>query len=134
MCAVLFLCRNFVDFALHTRFLWHILLCPPRANTLKQIVCAQMLNANVKARAFSRIWLVLLCMLSFKGCQFCRQFKVNQCDNFTECYGFCKGKTTFLLVSKYKAFFSDNKYNNCLYWSCEDVCDILCFLLDSSFI
>ena len=30
--------------------------------------------------------------------------------------------------------FFDNKYNNCLYWSCEDVCDILPFLLDSSFI
>jgi len=28
---------------------------------------------------------------------------------------FCKGKTTFLVVSKNKAFFSDNKYNNSLY-------------------
>jgi len=47
---------------------------------------------------------------------------------------FPRAKTTFVVVSKNKAFFSDNKYNNCLYWSCEDVCVILRFLLDSSFI
>jgi len=47
---------------------------------------------------------------------------------------FEREKTTFVVVSKNKAFFSDNKYNNCLYWSREDACDILCFLLDSSFI
>jgi len=47
---------------------------------------------------------------------------------------FAREKTTFVVVSKNKAFFSDNKYNNCLYWSCADVCDILRFLIDSSFI
>jgi len=44
---------------------------------------------------------------------------------------FAREKTTFVVVSKNKAFFSDNKYNTCLYWSCEDVCDILRYLLDS---
>jgi len=29
--------------------LWHNLLCPPRANTLKRIVCVHMFNANVTA-------------------------------------------------------------------------------------
>ena len=47
---------------------------------------------------------------------------------------FAREKTTFVVASKNKAFFSDNKYNNCLYWACEDVCDILRFLPDSSFI
>ena len=42
-------------------------------------------------------------------------------------------KTTFVVVSK-TAIFSDFKYNNCFYWSCKNVCDILHFLLYSSFI
>jgi len=47
---------------------------------------------------------------------------------------FARGKTTFIVVSRNKAFFSYSKFNNCLYWSCEDVCDILCFLLDNCLI
>jgi len=43
---------------------------------------------------------------------------------------FAREKMTFIVVSRNKVFFSHYKYNNCLYWSCEDVCDILCFLLD----
>ena len=46
---------------------------------------------------------------------------------------FAREKTTFV-VSKNRAFFSDNKYNNCLFWSCENVCDILRFFLNSIFI
>jgi len=37
---------------------------------------------------------------------------------------FAREKTTFVVVSKNTVFFSDHKYNTCLYWSCEDVCDI----------
>ena len=44
---------------------------------------------------------------------------------------FAREKTTFILVSRNKAFFSNSRFNNCLYWSCEDVCVILCFLLDN---
>ena len=47
---------------------------------------------------------------------------------------FAREKTTFIVVSRNKAFFSNSKFNNCLYWSCEDVCDILCFLLDNCLI
>jgi len=47
---------------------------------------------------------------------------------------FAREETTFIVVSRNKAFFSNSKFNNCLYLSCEDVCDILCFLLDNCLI